>query len=119
MRLHMSNNQEQLAIRFLNKNGDGLPYRAFIRVHGINEPANIESDKDFVTVGNIINDGMQHVAHLVIYDRYNFVKFNTAIYFEYNSIENQIEVNSDTLPLELEFERVDSFRFDLLLKTDD
>lgn len=31
----MSNNQEQLAIRFLNKTGDGFSYRAFIRVHGI------------------------------------------------------------------------------------
>ncbi len=62
---------------------------------------------------------MQHVAHLVIYDKYNLVKFNTATYFEYNATTNQIEVNSDTLPLELEFERVDGFRFNLLLKNDD
>ncbi|HGJ5897289.1 hypothetical protein [Arsenophonus apicola] len=115
----MSNNQEQLAIRFLNKTGDGFFYRAFIRVHGIDEAAYIDSDKDFVTVGKILDDGMQHVAHLVIYDRYNLVKFNTATYFEYNATTNQIEVNSDTLPLELEFERVDGFRFNLLLKNDD
>ncbi|WP_135678151.1 hypothetical protein [Arsenophonus nasoniae] len=106
-------------MRFLNKTGDGFPYRAFIRVHGIDEAAYIDSDKDFVTVGKILDDNMQHVAHLVIYDRYNLVKFNTATYFEYNATENQIEVNSDTLPLELEFERVDGFRFNLLLKNDD
>uniref|UniRef100_A0A3B0M456 Uncharacterized protein n=1 Tax=Arsenophonus endosymbiont of Trialeurodes vaporariorum TaxID=235567 RepID=A0A3B0M456_9GAMM len=44
---------------------------------------------------------MQHVAHLVIYDKYNIVKFKTATYFEYNAVENQNEVNSDTLPFEL------------------
>ncbi|HGJ5921912.1 hypothetical protein [Arsenophonus apicola] len=90
-----------------------------MRVHGIDKAAYIDSDKDFVTVGKILDDGMQHVAHLVIYDRYNLVKFNTATYFEYNATTNQIEVNSDTLPLELEFERVDGFRFNLLLKNDD
>lgn len=119
MRLYISNNKEQLAIHFLNKTGDGFPYRAFIRVHGIDEPANIDSDKDFVTVGDILDDGIQHVAHLVIYDRYNLVKFNTTTYFEYNAVENKIEVNSYALLFELEFEKVDGFRFDLILKNND
>ncbi|MFS1537716.1 MAG: hypothetical protein ACL7BU_02395 [Candidatus Phlomobacter fragariae] len=43
-------------------------------MHEIDEAAYIDSDKDFVTVGYILDDGMQHVAHVVIiYDRYNLI----------------------------------------------
>ncbi|MFV9997775.1 MAG: hypothetical protein AB8W37_09090 [Arsenophonus endosymbiont of Dermacentor nuttalli] len=74
----MSNNKEQLAISFLNKSGDGLPYKTFIRVHGIDEPEEIYSNKDFFTIGYILDGGMQHVAHLVIFDKYNRVVYNTS-----------------------------------------
>lgn len=62
---------------------------------------------------------MQHIAHLVIFDKYNRFVYNTSAFFEYNTLENQIKVSSDILPAELEFERVDGFHFNLILHPED